>query len=74
MELQSSLGMTYLFITHDLAMAAHLADRIAVMNHGRIVEQGPAEEILRQPQNETTRQLLAAAPRMTRTALPALDT
>src|SRR5258708_14811231 len=73
MELQSSLGMTYLFITHDLAIAAHLADGIAVMNHGRIVEQGPAEKILRQPQNETTRQLLAATPRMTRTALPALD-
>jgi ABC-type glutathione transport system ATPase component len=73
MELQSSLGMTYLFITHDLAMAAHLADEIAVMNRGRIVEQGPVEKILHQPQNETTRQLLAAAPRMTRTALPALD-
>jgi len=73
MELQSSLGMTYLFITHDLAIAAHLADEIAVMNHGRIVEQGPVEKILRQPQNETTRQLLAAVPRMTRTALPALD-
>src|SRR5260370_1441829 len=73
MELQSSLGMTYLFITHDLAMAAHLAAKIAVMSHGRIVEQGPVEKILRQPQNETTRQLLAAVPRMTRTALPALD-
>src|SRR6266849_4977950 len=73
MELQSSLGMTYLFITHDLAMAAHLADEIAVMNRGRIVEQGPVEKILRQPQNETTRQLLAAVPRMTRTALPAVD-
>jgi peptide/nickel transport system ATP-binding protein len=73
MELQSSLGMTYLFITHDLAMAAHLADEIAVMNRGRIVEQGPVEEILHQPQNETTRQLLAAVPRMTRTALPALE-
>ncbi len=73
MELQSSLGMTYLFITHDLAMAAHLADEIAVMNCGRIVEQGPAEKILHQPQNVTTRQLLAAVPRMARTALPALE-
>jgi len=54
-------------------MAAHLADEIAVMNRGRIVEQGPVEKILHQPQNETTCQLLAAAPRMTRTALPALD-
>ena len=60
LELQSSLGMTYLFITHDLAMAAHLADEIVVMNRGRIVEQGPPEKILKQPQHGTTRQLLAA--------------
>src|SRR5712692_883290 len=45
MELQSSLGMTYLFITHDLAMAAHLADEIVVMNRGQIVEQDPTEKI-----------------------------
>jgi len=72
MDLQSSLGMTYLFITHDLAMAGHLADDLAVMNRGRIVEQGPAEEILKQPGHETTRQLLAAVPRMIR-ALPELE-
>ena len=70
MELQSSLGMTYLFITHDLAMAVYLADEIAVMSRGRIVELGSAEQILDQPQHETTRQLLRALPRMTR-ALPA---
>jgi peptide/nickel transport system ATP-binding protein len=73
MELQSSLGMTYLFVTHDLAMAAHLADEIAVMNRGRIVEQGPAEIILKQPQHETTRRLLAAVPRIARPALPAVE-
>lgn len=73
MELQSSLGMTYLFITHDLAMAAYLADEIAVMNRGRIVEQGPAEKILKQPQHETTLRLLAAMPRITRSALPAVE-
>jgi ABC-type glutathione transport system ATPase component len=73
MELQSSLGMTYLFITHDLAMAAYLADEIAVMNRGRIVEQGPAEKILKQPQHETTLRLLAAMPRITRAALPAVE-
>ena len=64
-ELQGSLGMTYLFITHDLAMAAHLADEIAVMDRGRIVEQGRAQKILKQPEQETTRQLLAAVPRLT---------
>jgi ABC-type glutathione transport system ATPase component len=73
MELQSSLEMTYLFITHDLAMAAYLADEIAVMNRGRIVEQGPAEKILKQPQHETTLRLLAAVPRITRAALPAVE-
>jgi len=72
-ELQSSLGMTYLFITHDLAMAAHLADQIAVMNRGRIVEQGPADHILRQPKHETTRRLLAAVPRIARAAFPAVE-
>jgi len=62
MELQTSLGMTYLFITHDLAMGAHLGDEIAVMHQGRIVELGPAEKIVRYPHHEMTRQLLAATP------------
>jgi ABC-type glutathione transport system ATPase component len=72
-ELQGSLGMTYLFITHDLAMAAYLADDIAVMDRGRIVEQGPADIILQQPKHETTRQLLAAVPRITGGSQPALE-
>lgn len=63
-ELQSSLGTTYLFISHDLAMAAHLADEVAAMSRGRIVEQGPPGKILKQPQSEVTRKLLAAVPRM----------
>jgi len=62
LELQSSLGLTYLFITHDFAMAAHLADQIAVMDRGRIVESGPAEKILSSPSHEVTRSLLAATP------------
>ena len=73
MELQISLPMTYLFITHDLAMAAHLADDIAVMNRGRIIEQGPAEAILKQPKHDITRQLLAAVPRFVRAQPPALE-
>jgi len=63
LELQASLGLAYLFITHDFAMAAHLADRIAVMDRGRIVESGPTENILRSPNHEATRALLAAVPR-----------
>lgn len=66
MELQSALGMTYVFITHDLGMAAHLADEIVVMNGGRIVERGRVEEVLREPREEITRRLVAAVPRMTR--------
>ena len=66
-ELQSSLGLAYLFITHDLTMAAHLADQIAVMDRGRIVESGPAEKILLSPSHEATRFLLAATPKLAET-------
>jgi ABC-type glutathione transport system ATPase component len=63
LELQASLGLTYLFITHDFALAAHLADEIAVMDRGRIAEIGETESILRAPQQEITRRLLAAVPK-----------
>jgi ABC-type glutathione transport system ATPase component len=59
-ELQKSLALTFLFITHDLAMALHLADEIAVMDHGRIVEQGIPEKLLGRPEHEATRRLMAA--------------
>ncbi|MGB7285237.1 MAG: ATP-binding cassette domain-containing protein [Candidatus Acidiferrum sp.] len=62
LDLQSSLGLTYLFITHDFAMAGHLADQIAVMARGRIVETGSSEKILCSPSHEATRSLLAATP------------
>jgi len=61
-ELQRLYGMTYLFITHDLRMVAHLADEIAVMSGGKIVEHGVAEEILRSPRHAYTRSLLGARP------------
>lgn len=73
MELQRNLGMTYLFITHDLAMAAHLADEIAVMYRGRIMEQGPTQKVLRSPTQEITKHLLAAMPSLDRAARPLLD-
>lgn len=71
-ELQHLLGTTYLFITHDLAMAAHLADEIAVMSKGRVVEQGAPDKILKQPESGITRELLAAVPRLesARTQVP----
>jgi ABC-type glutathione transport system ATPase component len=64
LELQASLGLTYLFITHDLAMAAHLADEIAVMEQGRVVELGATDNLLRAPGQEATRRLIAATPRL----------
>lgn len=64
MDLQASLGMTCLFISHDLAMAGYLADEIAVMSRGQIVEQGAPEGILTQPESRITRELLAAVPRL----------
>jgi len=70
MDLQSSLKMTYLFISHDLAMAAYLADEMAVMSRGQIVEQGAPEGILRQPESRITRELLAAVPRLDFTPSP----
>ncbi len=63
-ELQADLGVAYLFITHNLAVVAYLADEVAVMNAGRIVEHGPTQAVLQDPQAGYTRQLLAAVPRL----------
>jgi ABC-type glutathione transport system ATPase component len=60
-ELQRTLGLAYLFITHDLRMAAHLADEIAVMSRGKIVEQGAMETILRDGRCTETQNLLGAS-------------
>jgi ABC-type glutathione transport system ATPase component len=64
MELQTSLGLTYLFITHDFKMVGHLADQVAVMQQGRVVELGDADNVLRAPGQEVTRRLIAATPRL----------
>jgi len=61
LELQATLGLAYLFITHDLVMAAQMADEIAVMERGRIIEQGEREKILGQSTHDTTRKLLRSA-------------
>ena len=56
-------GMGVLMITHDLSTAAHFADRIAVMYLGRIVEEGPARDVVRNPQHPYTKALISVVPR-----------
>jgi peptide/nickel transport system ATP-binding protein len=61
-RLQAERGLAYLFITHDMAVVSYLADDIAVMYLGRIVERGPAEQVLREPKHPYTQALLSAMP------------
>ncbi|MDX6602969.1 MAG: peptide/nickel transport system ATP-binding protein ddpF [Solirubrobacterales bacterium] len=61
-ELQSEFGLTYVFVAHDIGVVRHVADRIAVMYKGKIVEEGPADAVCERPQDAYTVQLLAAVP------------
>ncbi len=62
-ELQARLGMTMLFITHDLGIVRKIADRVCVMNQGKIVEAGPVERVFTAPEHPYTRALIAAEPK-----------
>ncbi|MHA1653230.1 MAG: ABC transporter ATP-binding protein [Candidatus Thorarchaeota archaeon] len=62
LKLREDLGLTYLFITHDLAVATYIADRIAIMYLGKIMEIGPAHDVAFNPQHPYTRALISAVP------------
>jgi ABC-type oligopeptide transport system ATPase subunit len=63
-DLQEELGVALLFIAHDLAVVEHISDSVLVLHHGKIVESGPACEVLENPRDPYTRELLAAVPRL----------
>jgi oligopeptide transport system ATP-binding protein len=61
-DLQGEFGLTYLFIAHDLAVVRSMSDRIAVMQAGKLVEEGPAEEVYESPKQDYTKKLLTSVP------------
>jgi oligopeptide transport system ATP-binding protein len=61
-DLQGEFGLTYLFIAHDLAVVRSMSDRIAVMQAGKLVEEGPAEEVYETPKQDYTKKLLTSVP------------
>ena len=66
LQLREELGLSLLVVTHDLGLAWNIADRVAVMYLGRIVEEGPTEQVLADPQHPYTRALLSVVPEMER--------
>lgn len=63
-KLKEELSLSFLFITHDIGVVQHIADRIIVMNAGKIVEQGPCAEVLGNPKEEYTKYLMASVPKI----------
>jgi oligopeptide transport system ATP-binding protein len=61
-DLQDEMGLTYVFVAHDIGVVRHISDRIAVMNQGKIVEQGDADQVCERPTDPYTKKLLSAVP------------
>jgi oligopeptide transport system ATP-binding protein len=61
-DLQDDFGLAYLFVAHDIGVVRHISDRIAVMNEGKIVEQGSADQVCEHPRDDYTKKLLSAVP------------
>jgi peptide/nickel transport system ATP-binding protein len=61
-DLRTELGLSYLFVTHDLAVVRQVADRVYVLHRGAVVEEGPTEQILDRPVHEYTKRLIASIP------------
>jgi oligopeptide transport system ATP-binding protein len=61
-DLQDEFGLAYLFVAHDIGVVRHISDRIAVMNEGKIVEQGTADQVCEHPKDAYTKKLLSAVP------------
>ncbi|MFD2842529.1 ATP-binding cassette domain-containing protein [Paracoccus cavernae] len=72
LEIRSTQKIAILFISHDLSVIRHLCDRVLVMQHGKVVETGPVEEVWRAPKQAYTRALLAALPQLPQRARPEL--
>ncbi|MDO8212147.1 ABC transporter ATP-binding protein [Conexibacter sp. CPCC 206217] len=71
-DLQTALGVSYLFISHDLGVIHHMSDRVLVLNDGRVVEQGSADEVFLRPREPYTRRLVASLPTLERPQLRAV--
>ena len=68
-ELRQRLNLTYLFISHNLAVVRHVCDHVIVMNRGKVLENGTTESVFAHPQNDYTRQLIDSVPRLPRLAI-----